>query len=43
MDISRRDFFKKSLIAGAGAAAATMVGPLAFEAAAKSKKKAAKK
>ena len=43
MDISRRDFFKKSLIAGAGAAAATMVGPLAFEAAAKSKKKAAKR
>ena len=25
MSISRRDFFKKSLVAGAGAAAATMI------------------
>ena len=40
MSISRRDFFKKSLVAGAGAAAATMIGPLALEADAK---KAAKK
>ena len=43
MDISRREFFKKSLVAGAGAAAATMVGPLALESAAKSKKKKAAK
>ena len=35
MSISRRDFFKKSLVAGAGAAAATMIGPFALEAEAK--------
>ena len=40
MSVSRRDFFKKSLVAGAGIAAATMAGPLAIEADAK---KAAKK
>ena len=35
MSISRRDFFKRSLVAGAGAAAATMIGPFALEAEAK--------
>ncbi|MBR4755395.1 MAG: alkaline phosphatase family protein [Bacteroidales bacterium] len=39
MSISRRDFFKKSLVAGAGMAAAGMIGPLALEAEAKSRKK----
>ncbi|MBR1926270.1 MAG: alkaline phosphatase family protein [Bacteroidales bacterium] len=38
MTISRRDFFKKSVAAGAGAAALTMAGPLAFEARARSRK-----
>ena len=40
MSVSRRDFFKKSLVAGAGIAAASMAGPLAVEAGAK---KASKK
>ena len=35
MSITRRDFFKKSLVAGASAAAATMIGPFALEAEAK--------
>ena len=39
MSITRRDFFKKTIVAGAGAAAATLLGPLAVEADAKSKKK----
>ena len=43
MSISRRDFFKRSLVAGAGAAAATMVGPLALEAAANTAKKRIRK
>ena len=39
MSISRRDFFKKSIVAGAGVAATTMLGPLAVEADAKAVKK----
>lgn len=39
MSISRRDFFKKSLVAGAGAAVATMAGPLSLETEAKSRKR----
>lgn len=35
MSISRRDFFKRSLVAGVGAAAATMIGPFALKAEAK--------
>ena len=39
MSISRRDFFKKSIVAGAGVAATTMLGPLAVEAEAKAAKR----
>ena len=39
MSISRRDFFKKSLVAGAGVAAASMIGPIVPEAEAKNKRK----
>ena len=39
MSISRRDFFKKSLVAGAGAAVATMAAPLALDAKAKKNRK----